>query len=158
MNKIFFTVFKNDVSCRMLVQDEAVYIDYQSSFDEDSLGKKDCFTEHKPLVIEVLKGKRIKLTMVELGPSNDGDLKNTYSKKICTGKLGHIFDGKKPSSNATVCSNAFDVHIETTRKDKISSVYESVENRLNLYFSSYRKSSDVLIKVEGMFLKTRRPY
>ena len=141
----------------MLVQDEAVYIDYQSLFDEDSLRKNDCFTEHKPLVIEVLKGKRIKLTMVELGPSNHGDSKNTYSKKICTGKLGHIFGEQKSSSNATVCSNAFDVHMETTHKDKISSVYEFVENRLNLYFLSYRKSSDVLIKVEGMFLKTESP-
>ena len=146
----FLLVYKEDGSCRMLVQDEEVYIDYQSLFDEASLRKNDCFTEHKPLVIEVLKGKRIKLTMVELGSSNDGDPKNTYSKKICTEKLGHIFGGQK-SSNATVCGNAFDVHTETTHKDSISIVLESVENRLNLYFSSYRKSSDVLIKAEGIF-------
>ena len=142
-------VFKDGGDCRLIATAEALYLQPVEQSGVTWSAKTECFSKHKPLVLEALKEQRIKFSVKGLdGAQADTD---SLSKEACKHQLGYIIGSHESLSNATICRSAFKVHLTKTGTTdaSMSTVFETNDNRVEVYFSELRGTRDFLIGVEG---------
>ena len=133
----------------MVAQNEATYIDVQSIRPhKDKLSNGNmCFTKQRPLIIQTVKGQKLKLTFKNLKLPNAIE-HSSHTVKSCMNELGFIVGGgQKTLPNVTICSNAFKVQVDESTH--FSKLFETKDNHLKLCFSQPGQSFDFLIGVEG---------
>ena len=142
-------MYKANEDCKVTAQNERVHLNPWPLIakEENKLQRSDCLTKHRPLVIETLKGQKIKLTFRKLDHAEKPP-GNVQVKEACTGVVGYIIGTRKSQTNATICNNAFEVQNE--KGTHLSRIFETNDNNLNVYFGQLGKPSNILIGIEGM--------
>ena len=129
----------------MVAQNEALYFEPKLNvFDRNS-----CLTKQRPLVIETIKGQKLKMVLRSLKHLNEHGKKLPFLQESCIKKLGYILSKHGSFRNTTICSNAFIVKESKSENTRLSPVFETNDNNLNMYFLEDQKNTDVLIGVEG---------
>ena len=128
----------------VVARNEPVYLEPKPMKGND---KSKCFSVERPLLIETVKGQKIKLTIKPLYTLKKNKGNFEFPKKAI---LGYVVGNEKSIFNVSSSDDLFEVYSEKIKITHITKTIETKDHRLNMYFTQLKNEFDFLIGVEGI--------